>query len=255
MIQNIHIIGNSLPEGDFYLHSRFKRVSNFQNAANEIVFITNEPTNCAANGIYIIDNKLDEIKSIHINETSIRLNEFTIQRSECNLYDAKIDFGQSRFDNLENWLLAIPSTYLSIFPRMSLVVLLQPENEQYFTSTFDAIFLKNAKNALASMLSGEVLAGIKTIKGTGYGLTPSGDDFIAGLLLGSFFTEKKQHTDLSRFRSEIIKLAKSSNNLTNSFIYNASKGFFHQAFKNFLYLYPEIFEQEIRLKSLLSHGE
>ena len=62
------------------------------------------------------------------------------------------------------------------------------------------------------------------MRGTGYGLTPSGDDFIAGFLLGTFFNEYRYRKDFSGLREKIFQAATGNNVLTNSFLLNAKSG-------------------------------
>ncbi|MDZ4203339.1 MAG: DUF2877 domain-containing protein, partial [Bacteroidales bacterium] len=159
------------------------------------------------------------------------------------------------FSTIEDRLLSLTRKYLHLFPTLSLIAVLEPENEQYFQSSFEKHFLSNAKNSSEKIKCGEIISGVRMIKGTGFGLTPSGDDFIAGILFGTFFTETKYNTDLSWLRSEIVEMTESSNQLTNSFIRNASVGYFYHALKNLLHLSPQNFDFENRLTAVLSIGE
>ena len=74
------------------------------------------------------------------------------------------------------------------------------------------------------------------LKGTGIGLTPAGDDFIAGLLWGLHFNEYRTKKNLMLLKDAVYNAAKGSNPLTNSFLFNAKNEYYFYLLKNFLYL-------------------
>ena len=76
-----------------------------------------------------------------------------------------------------------------------------------------------------------LLSGIRKLKGLGFGLTPSGDDYIAGLLAAFNLLESLDGIDRSGLRREIAAAARSGNLLSNSFITLAADGFLFAGFK------------------------
>ncbi len=82
------------------------------------------------------------------------------------------------------------------------------------------------------MSEGNLLQGIKKMKGSGVGLTPSGDDFITGMLYAIFLLEKINKKDYNELRNKIYEKAKSNNDISRNMIFHASKGLYFKQFKD-----------------------
>jgi hypothetical protein len=61
-------------------------------------------------------------------------------------------------------------------------------------------------------------------RGRGWGSTPSGDDFLAGLLLGLRLREQSERKKLSKIVGGIYVASKSKNPLVNTFLHQAERG-------------------------------
>lgn len=69
-------------------------------------------------------------------------------------------------------------------PERSTVAILEPERERDFQSRFERRVLARLKQGMASLAGGQWTSGARLLKGCGWGLTPSGDDLLAGYLIG-----------------------------------------------------------------------
>ena len=248
--------GDDLPSGTFVLHSRFNNVVNFINGQNQLAYVTTKEDILASNAIFVPGVKLRTISSMTISSQTITLDNVRLDREKMSIYDSGIHFKDVDFAVFESRLLEIPSLYPELFPEKSLFFLFHKENEKFFTSGFDQQFMLNAKKSCEFILSDEIVKGIKAIRGTGYGLTPSGDDFTAGFLLGLHFNECKYKIDLSELRNEIYHTAIGSNLLTNSFLINAKNRKYFKPLKKILLLLGGEKHSSIKdeLEQLLSIG-
>ena len=97
---------------------------------------------------------------------------------------------------------------------------------------------------------------MKKIKGAGFGLTPSGDDFIAGLLFGLYILEKIYSLNLKEIREEIYNISKSNNIISNTFLYLAKEGSFFKKLKELVLSLLYSGEKEIFMntKKLMNMG-
>jgi hypothetical protein len=249
-------IGDDLPSGTFVPYSRFTSVINFINNENRIVYITSKDDHLAANAIFIPDLNLSTVDSLEISSQSIILDNVSYSRKKMEIYDSTISFEDVDLAEFESCLLDIPMYYSSLFPEKSLVFLFNEESEKYFASGFDRQFMLNAKKSCELILAGEIIKGIENIRGTGYGLTPSGDDFIAGFLLGMHFNEIKFQNDLTVLRDKIFTAAYTGNALTASFLRNAKNRKYFRPLKKVLLLLFGINHSSLPdvLKDLLSVG-
>jgi hypothetical protein len=239
---NLPCAGNSLPLGDFKIHSRFNRVVNFVNETNEIAFITSEINLLAAHGIFFPEQNLKFIINLTITPQEIIINDQKINRSSINKYNSSLNFENINAVKFEENLLQLPMLFSQEFPEKSLLFLLNSQYEANFTSGFDHAFMINALRSKELILSGELIKGVETIKGTGYGLTPSGDDFIAGLLLGMHYNEFKYRKNLYKVKNDIYQAVAGQNLLTSSFLFQAKEANYFRTLKIFLFL---LFDAEI----------
>jgi hypothetical protein len=247
------ILGDSLPQGLFKIHSSFKNVCNFINANNELVFITNLKKNISANSIYIENENIGQFKSIQISENEVFLNNINIF-PHAEIYYSKLDYSEIDIKMLESNIQIIPVEYNELFAPESMLFVLDNERHKFFTSGFDFYFLKNSLKACELIKSGEIVDGVKMLKGTGRGLTPSGDDFIAGLLYGLHFNEHKYQIPLSNLRESIYLNSIGNNILSNAFLLNSKNGNSFFLFKNFVYLASQTKQVSDNLKELFTMG-
>ena len=89
------------------------------------------------------------------------------------------------------------------------------------------------------------------MKGSGTGLTPSGDDFITGLLAALYIYENITGISSLKKRQKIYEIAKGENYISNTFLYYAAKGFFFERFKNFVISLFLLDEKEISINTKL----
>ena len=92
------------------------------------------------------------------------------------------------------------------------------------TSRFAQCLATRVRRGMRQLQRGEFAAGANTLKGLGCGLTPSGDDFLAGFLLGCRIVEKLRGVDLAARRRTILAHALGGNLLSNVFLHCAAEG-------------------------------
>ena len=229
------ILGDYLPQGFYKIHSIFKNVCNFINANNELIFITNLKNNIAANSIYIENKNIAQYNSIQIAENALFLNDINIL-PHAEFYDSKVDYSEIDNQMLENNLQDIPLKYNELFAPESMLFVIDSERCSFFKSGFDFHFMKNSLKACEMIKSGETEEGVKMLKGTGRGLTPSGDDFIAGLLYGLHFNEYKYQKPLGNLRTSLYRNSIGNNLLSNAFLLNSKNGNCFYLLKKIVYL-------------------
>lgn len=76
--------------------------------------------------------------------------------------------------------------------------------------------------------------GVNCFKGRGFGLTPSGDDFLVGLITGLAWGERILDKDWSDLRFRLTKLVKGENPLQNLFLNQAADLALNQDWAEFL---------------------
>jgi len=68
------------------------------------------------------------------------------------------------------------------------------------------------------VFQGELLTGVSTLKGCGAGLTPAGDDFIAGLLIALNLLQTIHQANFRDIMDAVHKCATGDNPFSNAFL-------------------------------------
>lgn len=177
---NILNFGDCIKNGEYKLHSKFKSVHNYTNNRDLVSLVSAEvgrgPNNIVLNNFpelaeqnLVISNPTLSIgnTALHIASVEPRLKEdIAISNITILLSGIKI-----LLDDISN----------KIAPK-SLGFLLFPQNEIFFKTTFERAFLAHVKQAVQNISIEKLPTITKKMKGVGFGLTPSGDDFNCGIL-------------------------------------------------------------------------
>jgi hypothetical protein len=89
-------------------------------------------------------------------------------------------------------------------------------------------------NAYHNLLHNDLTTAMQGFKGRGYGLTPAGDDFNAGLLLGLKVREKNEKKELPKSRPLRYPHLLGKNLLANTFLIQAELGWLSANWKTML---------------------
>ncbi len=292
---NLSSIGDRVSPGSYTLHSAFTKAANFVLGERLVAVVTDEvgrgPVNLVVSGF-----EPSRAFSLEIDEDSIILNGETFPFDREKLYRSRIETGAVDSGRLEKNLAAFEKALIDFSPPKSLSFLLDPRRESAFTTTFEKEFVKRFKTGVELTLNasqpdsvvqdfspanpvvqdfspaspggpegphygttpnGTLLNGIAKLRGLGFGLTPSGDDFIAGLLTALNLKELTTGTDLTEIKESVFGAAKGQNPLSNSFLSLARDGCFFERLKNLLLSLGSGDEDRVRAsaKPLISHGE
>jgi len=290
-------IGDRLFPGGFSLHSRFRRVVNFTDGEAIVAVVAEEigrgPVNIVVRGIDLSEVKKLRIdaETIRIGEQSFPYDQSRIFNSRIDrgmieeekltgnlqfLEEALLDFSsplslaflidpnrRAYFKTLfeKNFVTAVSDAVGLIFdgrnPKLSLDKtcfkksprLLRPSGARNdFTKTGKELQINSGD---------KFIVGIKKIKGVGFGLTPSGDDFVAGLLAALNLLESLDGINRKDLKSEIAAAARGGNPLSNSFITLARDGFLFERFQRMISTLLRGNKNQIRTaaKILFFHGE
>ncbi len=230
----IQHLGDGLNNGHYTLYSSFRKTDNFVNAAGELISLSDDESLLAANAININNFKPGRIKEIQVQSSTILLDNKPIETESSSLYHSGIDYtGLNCFEIIQQTK-AFIGTYASVFPASSLLSLLTKSNtEERFASAFDKALHADLAQAF-SQFTENFFSTIKSFKGKGKGLTPSGDDFIAGVFYGVHCLEKTEHIDHSKIKQLIYQIAAGENLFSNTMFSMAIKGQHFKSLKDYL---------------------
>jgi len=226
-------IGDKVQQGTYKVHSRFNRVINFINCDQLISIVEKEigagPVNIVFEGV-----NLDGIHALKIEHQSILLGKIKIDFQNIFYYHSSIDFEHWDIKTFKKNLTFFKTLLIKTSPQKSLAFLLDEGRINDFHSEFEKMFVKQISNGVSEIFNGDMLSGVKKIKGCGFGLTPSGDDFIAGMLIGFNFIQKMLRKNFYNLINSIYEISKGENIFSNTFMNLAKDGMVFEKMKRLL---------------------
>jgi hypothetical protein len=112
------------------------------------------------------------------------------------------------------------------------------------------------RQAIQKLRNGDVIEAVDSFKGSGYGQTPSGDDFNTGLLLGLKLRQRLEKKELSEICASVYAHSLGNNLLVNTFLNQACHGWYNENWKNLLdALSGKTGDLETAIKAILAQGE
>ena len=250
--------GDNLGNGNYAIHSRFSRAVNFfsRDATSRIISVVNTEIDAGPVNIIISGLNTGQINSLFVDDNYIRLNGVKFTLNESNRFKSDFDFGHvniERFDCNLNFF----RTYLvkHSHPK-SLAFLLDDKRKENFNTSFGREYVKRFQLATKRIFCSERIEGIKMIRGMGFGLTPSGDDFLSGILIALNIMQVLYHADLTASINEIYKTAKGNNPLSNTFLKCARDGLLFERFKKLVHSLLYLGKEDVfdHVQDLLSVG-
>jgi len=216
--------GDSLKKDDYECHSRFKRVTNFSNG-RAMVALVDEKIGPGPHHIVVSGLGLEKVERLKITASGLRLNGRRQTFAEARRYDSKIslcgEIARERFAaNLEHFRRCLRE----IAPPQSMAFLLGPDRRPQRRSALERSLAARLARGKDLIFSPDFFAGIKVLKGLGFGLTPSGDDFIGGILLALHTGQRIFKRDFSPAIRTAFKLAAGKNPFSNTLFVHASEG-------------------------------
>lgn len=226
-------IGDLIVEGRYRIHSRFRRAVNF---ADEEGIVSLVAQSVGAGPINIV---VDELRTARVRALTVGtrlapggtaprpvvwLDDRPLDCSGARVYESDFDFPDRRTRGLRTRLEVLRGTLAETAPARSLVFLIDESRRAAFRPGFETAFAEHAANCVADILYGDMLRGISRLKGAGFGLTPSGDDFIRGLLVGMRLVETVYGTSLSLTRRYVCETALTGGTMSEVFLLLAADG-------------------------------
>ena len=211
--------GDLITVGEYESHSSCDHVLNF-NQKEKVISVVDEKA--GAGPLNILVDSIEPIKFLKITDKDILINDEKFPKADIEKYDSKMsEVPASIF--LEFFWEFIKIVKEKALPE-SCAFLLDAKREENFKDSFGRNFVSQIKDGVNDFLQGNFETGVKKIRGLGFGLTPSGDDFLGGYLLGLSLVEKMTKKDFSSRKDIIFKNALSKNLISNSFLFCYHKG-------------------------------
>jgi hypothetical protein len=231
--------GDRLIPGNYLVHSRFQRVSNFLNGHNMVSLV--EPSiGSGPFNIVIEDCDFSRVNQVIIGQTTLHLDTLSLEYNPVLKYDSAIPVPDGiDIKTFQNNLHLFKDILITHSPSSSLGFLLNQTNDLPGITTFERNLRERFIASRRMIDCGNIIEAVSMVKGLGIGLTPSGDDLIAGLLIALHVQQRIYSCDYSTLIEDIYTCAKNSNPLSTAFLRSAKEG---RVFEKLKYTMTALFD-------------
>ena len=232
--------GNCIKNGDYKLHSKFRNVHNYTNN-KELVSLVSSKIGNGPNNIVLNNFPQQAEQTLVISNSKISIGNNALEIDPIKSYPKEYIY----IHNIPELLSGIKNLVDDISNKMSpqsIGFLLFPNNEIFFQTTFEKAFLNHVKNTCRSISLEKLPEIVKSMKGVGFGLTPSGDDFNCGILYALNYLNEIINNDLSEFIEECYHNSLGNNLISNTFLKFA---YSNKYYENFYQLLKVLKQKEI----------
>jgi hypothetical protein len=236
--------GNQIRCGRYELHSKFPSAANFI-SDDMFAFVVDSRVGAGPLNIVLEGASPDSVCSLEVRNDSFCLNDNWISFNDAAPYDSNIEIDGFNRNIFKRNIQFLEDALIKYSPPKSLAFLLDGKRKTEFTSSFDLAIVNRLGQGLEKLRAGDYRSGGEMMKGVGYGLTPSGDDFISGFLIALTVCQTILDIDLSRAIEMLHQAAKGGNAFTNTFLGCAACGQVSEKFKKLIHALCRSEEDEI----------
>lgn len=221
--------GVNLNELQARVHTVFKEVVNCQVNGGNIVSIVTPIVGSGPNNIVINGEDLALFNRFGQNNFSLSFIDF----SDAKVFDSKISADNFEINEFLSNLNLLERILIKESSTLSCSFMLDERRKSFFITPFEKNLRDYIQNTYFKFIDGSTEE-VNNLKGVGFGLTPQGDDLISGTLISIFLYGLVKKISTEKIRRKIYELAKTDNEISNSFLFYASQGRVYAKFKDLL---------------------
>ena len=226
--------GDGLENGCYTFHAGFPRIDNFFNTKGDLIALSNDLSLQAANTIIISEFTSGSYQKINIYNNSIALDEYSLSTGKALVYQSHFQYPKYSFSEIKQRVQAFIESHHTLFPAGSLLeMIIKNKLPQKTPSAFDEA-LHDAFEHAFSLFEEDFFGSISRFRGRGHGLTPAGDDFIAGVLYGIHCLETTENKNLAHIKNRVFDISTCKNPFSNTLLKMAMDARYFKRLKDFL---------------------
>jgi hypothetical protein len=164
------------------------------------------------------------VRSLSVGRETISLNGRSHRIDPGRIYHSGIEIGGERPAVLDRNLKHLSRMLVEQSPPGSLAFLLNGNGVIPSRGGFERAVLEHLSEAVARVFTGDVVAGVRMLRGCGFGLTPSGDDFAAGMLVAMHVLNALPGMRVIETVEAVYQSARSGNILSDTLLSLARDG-------------------------------
>ena len=216
-------IGDLVPDGTYRVHSRFRRAVNFMGDSH-LVTVLGRGMDAGPMNVVVRGFDSAQAETLRVERGTVTLDGVRLPFDDRHVYLSGIRLDHSHRRRVRGGTAHLGALLVQLSPEKSLAFLLDYERLWSLDEGFERNLGRHMGHCVKDILYWNRIRGIERLKGCGIGLTPAGDDFIAGFLLGLNVLGLLGVSDWSETRRGVLQAALSGNTLTDTSLYLAYEG-------------------------------
>lgn len=172
--------------------------------------------------ICLRDIGIDSITRVRVSPDEIIVNDdYRIPVEETRRYDSRLPMTLPSRGTLKREIALLKDLLLTNAASESLACVLNGGMKQGSGTPFDEALRNIVHSGYEKLCIGDISSAVIAFRGSGFGLTPSGDDFLIGLLLGLGVRAISEKKNLHKTRAFIYDGSLANNMLVNTLLYQS----------------------------------
>lgn len=241
--------GDRIPEGRYRLHSHFRRAANFLGDAGLVTVVG---PSIGAGPINIVVDAFDAAlcpSALVVEADRFVLGKVALKkngaRSYCSFMELASNDSRMFIENLS----VLRDCLSHAAPPKSLAFLLDRNAQECRSSGYERELSAKMQVGLCRMMEYRLAEGARIFRGAGFGLTPSGDDFLSGFLLGLNAAERACKEDLEDAKTIIYENSIGKNAISNAGLACSREGRLPERFKNLVFSLARSSGEDVRINA------
>ncbi len=215
--------GDCLAPGLYTLEARFRRSVHFRRGEHYLFLVTPE---IGAGPLNVVVSRLPESlpPALQLKENELWWGAHPVKLSPRQRYHSRLNIPPPATEVLPGILSRAREFLRHHAPPGSLVSLIESADGSPPRNALEQALARALRAAMGHLENGEWIPAVQCLRGRGAGLTPGGDDFIAGMLLALHLYPPQRSGVDGSLPESILQAARSSHPLVNCFLKLAGAG-------------------------------
>jgi len=223
LLTRVLSIGDRVFDGDYRVLSRFRRVVNMRDG-DRLVSLVSPAVEAGPVNIVLSDFDAGSVRFLNVRRGSISLNGRALSTESTTLYSSTFDVRGAGAASLRPASSLLSALLAERAPLESLAHLVDTNRVSRMRPGFQRELALHARACVRDMFFGDMLRGVSRLRGSGAGLTPSGDDLIVGVVVALHVLEQVSGRSHRRARELVGRAADGGGMLCRTFLRLALDG-------------------------------
>jgi hypothetical protein len=243
-------VGDRLLNGCFTLLAAFPHALDYINEAGEVVALVDTTIGPGPNHVVLSDIS-PRWRWIRITEDSLFLEETPQSLLGFPRYCSTLCMAGGTWETLARNLAGLQEWLAETSSGNGTARLLVNSESAMAMTVTERALLDQYRQGLALIWQAwaqgsSVKAGVRLLSGLGPGLTPTGDDLLAGVLCALILTERIGLRDTMERRTEILQTCRDANPISRTMLQLIGEGYFFPTIKGLLQALPAATGEEVK---------